>query len=292
MKQEPKVENLEPTSKIRVLVWPGDESIVAARMARREALVDGQLVTAVQAIFARVKEHGDRAVLAATTTHDGVELSSSRVPESEIERAVDELPPELRAAIDLARGRIERVNRELVPRDVLREMEPGIRVGELYRPLESVALWIPCRKEPLLSTALMLVTAASVARVPRIVVLMPPRADGSADPGTLAAARLAGAGDCFVGNGVALLAAAWLWELGPLTARCWPMTPPTHASSPGTWRAKRSTVRIRLPCSQLPRKRLHARWPQSSSASSRAQKRPDARTCARCLAMPVAACWS
>jgi histidinol dehydrogenase len=81
-------------------------------------------------------------------------------------------------------------------------------VGELYRPLDSVALWIPCRKGPLLSTALMLVTAASVAGVSRIVVLMPPRADGSADPGTMAAARLAGAVDCFVGNGVALLAAA------------------------------------------------------------------------------------
>jgi len=139
MKQEPEVENLEPTFKVRVLVCPRDESIVAARMARREALVDTELVTAVQAIFARVKEQGDRAVLAATTTHDGVELPSSRVPESEIERAVDELPPELRAAIELARGRIERVNHELVPRDVLREMEPGIRVGELYRPLDFAA---------------------------------------------------------------------------------------------------------------------------------------------------------
>lgn len=208
MKQEPRIENLEPSSKIPVLICPRDEAAVAARMARREALFDARLVNGVQAIFARVKEQGDRAVLAATTTHDGVELLSSRVPESKIERAIDELPLELRAAIEHARSRIERVNRELVPRDVLRDMEPGVRVGELYRPLDSVALWIPCRKGPLLSTALMLVTAARVARVPRIVVLMPPRADGSADPGTLAAARLAGAGECFVGNGVALLAAA------------------------------------------------------------------------------------
>jgi histidinol dehydrogenase len=198
----------EPASILPVLVCPRDEAIVVERMARREALIDAQLMTTVQALFARVKDQGDRAVLEATKTHDGVELRASRVPESEIERAIDELPPELRAAIELARGRIERVNRELVPRDVVREIEPGVRVGELYRPLDSVALWIPCRKGPLLSTALMLVTAASVARVPRIIVLMPPRADGSADPGTLAAARLAGARACFVGNGVALLAAA------------------------------------------------------------------------------------
>ena len=198
----------EPDSVVPVLVCPRDEVIVAERMARREALIDAQLINGVQAIFSQVEQRGDRAVLDATRTHDGVVLRDSRVPESEFEQAIDALSTELRAAIEVGRDRIERVNRALLPRDVIREMEPGARVGELYRPLDSVALWIPCRKGPLLSTALMLVTAARVAGVPRIVVLMPPRADGSADPGTLAAARLAGAQDCYVGNGVALLAAA------------------------------------------------------------------------------------
>jgi histidinol dehydrogenase len=208
MKNEQRLPSREPDSVVPVLVCPRDEAIVAERMSRREALIDAHLVNGVQTIFSQVKEQGDRAVLAATRAHDGVELRALQVPESEFERAIAELPAELLSAIRVARSRIERVNRELVPRDVIREMEPGVRVGELYRPLDSVALWIPCRKGPLLSTALMLVTAASVARVPRIIVLMPPRADGSADPGTLAAARLAGAQDCFVGNGVALLAAA------------------------------------------------------------------------------------
>lgn len=208
MQQQQNLETTRPAFEVPVFVCPRDEALVAERMARRETLIDTHLIAGVEAIFALVKEQGDRAVLMATRMHDGVELPAARVPESEIARAVGALPAELRAAIDLARGRIERVNRELVPQDKIWEMEPGVRVGELYRPLESVALWIPCRKGPLLSTAFMLVTAASVAGVPRIVVLMPPLADGTADPGTLAAARLAGAGDCFVGNGVALLAAA------------------------------------------------------------------------------------
>jgi len=208
MQQGSEFENTKSTSEVPVLVWPRDEAIVAERLARREALFDARLVSGVGEIFAQVKEQGDRAVRRATTIHDGVELADLRVPESEMARAVRELPAELRTAIELARTRIERVSRELLPRDTIREIEPGVRVGELYRPLDSVALWIPCRKGPLLSTALMLVTAACVAGVSRIVVLMPPRADGSADPGTLAAARLAGAGECFVGNGVALLAAA------------------------------------------------------------------------------------
>lgn len=192
---------------VRVLECPRDQAIVAERMARREALVDADLIGGVQAIFSKVKCEGDRAAVAATKQYDQVGLETLRVPESKIQRAIAELPSELRGAIELARDRIERVNRELMPRDMVREIEPGVRVGQLFRPLDSVALWIPCRKGPLLSTALMLVTAARVARVPRIIALMPPRPDGSADPGTLAAARLAGADDCFVGNGVALLAA-------------------------------------------------------------------------------------
>ena len=193
---------------IPVFVCPRDSALVTERMTRREALVDAELVRGVHEIFAGVKERGDRALLAATLAYDRVTLRESRVAESDIARAIAALPIQLQAAIEHARSRIERVNRALLPRDVIRELEPGVRVGELYRPLDSVALWIPCRKGPLLSTALMLVTAARVAGVPRIVALMPPRADGSADPGTLAAVRLAGAGECFVGNGVALIAAA------------------------------------------------------------------------------------
>jgi histidinol dehydrogenase len=198
----------ETCFEVPVLTCPRDQAIVGCRMARREALIDAHLISSVQTIFAQVKEQGDRAVLDATRTHDGVELKATRVAESVLETAICELSIELRAAIDVARARIERVNRELVPRDTIREMEPGARVGELYRPLDSVALWVPCRKGPLLSTALMLVTAARVAGVARIAVLMPPRADGTVDLATLAAARLAGAHECFVGNGVALLAAA------------------------------------------------------------------------------------
>lgn len=193
---------------VPVFTCPRDEAIVAERMARREALIDARSVTSLLTIFTEVKEQGDRAVLAATRAHDGVNLGELRVPESTIESATSSLSTELRQAIDVAGARIERVNRELIPRDVIRELEPGVRAGELFRPLDSVALWVPCRKGPLLSTALMLVTAARVAGVPRIVVLMPPRADGTADFATLAAARWAGAHDFLVGNGVALIAAA------------------------------------------------------------------------------------
>jgi histidinol dehydrogenase len=197
-----------PKFQVPIFTSPSDDAAIETRLARRHAWLDASLLGSVQQIFAEVAADGDRAVRAATAKHDRVALDSMRAPEAAIERAVRELTPALRTAIDVAGERIARVNRRLMPKDEIMALEPGVRVGELYRALDSVALWIPCRKGPLLSTALMLVTAARVAGVERIAVLMPPRADGSADPGTLAAARLAGAHTCHVGNGVALIAAA------------------------------------------------------------------------------------
>jgi histidinol dehydrogenase len=199
---------MTPIFQIQIFTTPSDDAAIEMRFARRRAWLDAGLLSSVSQVFAQVAAEGDRAVLAATASYDRVPLDALRVSEATVERAVRQLPPALRTALDLAEERIARVNRRLVPKDEVVELEPGVRVGELYRALDSVALWIPCRKGPLLSTALMLVTAARVAGVERIVALMPPRADGSADPGTLAAARLAGAHTYLVGNGVALIAAA------------------------------------------------------------------------------------
>ncbi|MDF2717733.1 MAG: hisD, partial [Paenibacillus sp.] len=79
-------------------------------------------------------------------------------------------------------------------------------VGEKISPLDAVGIWIPARKGPLISTALMLVTAAKTAGIGRIVVGMPPLPNGLGDPATVAAARLAGADEFVAGNGVAVIA--------------------------------------------------------------------------------------
>jgi histidinol dehydrogenase len=80
-------------------------------------------------------------------------------------------------------------------------------VGERFTPLPSVGVYAPARKGPLVSTVLMLAGAARVAGVPRIAVASPPVPGGGWDRTTFAAARLAGADEFYVGNGVAIIAA-------------------------------------------------------------------------------------
>jgi histidinol dehydrogenase len=119
----------------------------------------------------------------------------------------NDLAPKISRAVEKAINNIREVNQALMPPAFWqKEIRPGTIIGEKISPLDSVGLYIPARKGPLISTALMLVISAKVAGVKNIVVAMPPQADGKANPSTVAAASIAGAHRVVIGNGVALLA--------------------------------------------------------------------------------------
>src|SRR5690606_8309683 len=67
--------------------------------------------------------------------------------------------------------------------------------------------YVPAGSAPLPSTALMLCVPARLADCREMVVCTPPRADGSADPAVLVAARLAGVGRVFKLGGAQAVAA-------------------------------------------------------------------------------------
>jgi histidinol dehydrogenase len=124
-----------------------------------------------------------------------------------IETCLNDLTPGFRRAVEKAIKNIREVNEALMPPLFWqKEIRPGTIIGEKISPLNSVGLYIPARKGPLISTALMLITSAKVAGVKNIVVAMPPQADGKANRSTVAAAKMAGAHRIVIGNGVALLA--------------------------------------------------------------------------------------
>lgn len=190
-----------------ILTIPDDDATLAERLAPRRALFDRALLGDVAALFDDVAARGDDAIRDATERFDGVTLDAIRLSNEDASACVASISGELRGAIDAAVGNIAEVNEALMPEPLWRtEIRPGTVVGEKVTPLEAVGLWVPARKGPLVSTAMMLAVAARVAGVPRIVLAMPPCADGTADAGTVAAASLSGATEFVVGNGVAVIA--------------------------------------------------------------------------------------
>lgn len=176
------------------------------RFAAHKVLFNRKVLTGVLEIFDEVARTGDNAILDFTRKFDHVALSEFVLTEEYVDKCVSSLAPALRSAIDQAIRNVQEVNLAMLPQSWEREIRPGTQIGEIVRPLDSVGIWIPARKGPLLSTAIMLVTAAKAAGVPRIIVGMPPLKNGLGDPGTVAAAKLAGANQFVIGNGVAVIA--------------------------------------------------------------------------------------
>ncbi len=192
---------------MKIYKYPAEKEGLNRKLARRKKLYDRSLIQSVTDIFHQVAETGDNAILRLTEKFDQVRLSALAVSREYMEECLTKIPNELVQAINHARENIEEVNRYLLPESLKTvEIREGTVIGEKTTPLDSVGLWVPARKGPLISTALMLVGAAKVAGVKRIVVGMAPNANGAADPATVAASVMAGATDIVVGNGVGIIA--------------------------------------------------------------------------------------
>lgn len=192
---------------MKVFEYPREKCELERKLLGRKRLYDRKLIQSVSEIFEKVDKGGDHAIRELTSEHDKTELASIQVEPVLVGQAVSGMGKPLKDAIFHAMKNIEEVNRYLMPKDIETfQIRPGTLVGEKISPLRSVGLWVPARKRPLISTALMLVTAAKVAGVKSIYVGMAPTIDGQADAATVAACNLAGADKIFLGNGVGIIA--------------------------------------------------------------------------------------
>lgn len=137
-----------------------------------------------------VRLRGDDAVVEAVERYDGVRIGKDELvwgPE-QIEKGASRLEPRAREAFVAAAERIRDFHARRVP-ESWSERNDRERLGQLVRPLGSVAIYAPAAKAPLASTVLMLAIPALVAGVPDLTM-----ATSGIDthPAMLEAARLSG----------------------------------------------------------------------------------------------------
>jgi histidinol dehydrogenase len=195
---------------MRILEGPEQASLLTALAGRGMTDLAG-VEPAVRRIVENVRRDGDRALRRYATRWDGLRKNDPlRVPEDELHRAWEQTAPELQQAIEHAAGNIRRYAEwqagvGVTKNEWLREIEPGVSVGQLVRPLESVGCYVPGGRYPLPSTVLMTVIPAQVAGVPQIRVVSPRPAQA-----TLAAAAFLGVREFYrVGGAQAIAALAY-----------------------------------------------------------------------------------
>ncbi|KYH38697.1 MAG: histidinol dehydrogenase HisD [Candidatus Hecatellales archaeon B24] len=140
---------------------------------------------------------------------DGVKLDRGRlkVSKAEVKEAYSQLSTGLVKALKKAERNIRLVHRRQLPKGRVLAKSRGIRVTQVFQPLDSVGLYIPGGRASYPSTALMLGVPARVAGVKRLVACTPPGPDGSVNPAVLAALDLAGVEEIFRVGGVQAVAA-------------------------------------------------------------------------------------
>jgi len=158
-------------------------------------------------IIARVRGEGDRALRALAHSLDGVELHALEVDAERVQRALENLDPALRAALERSARNIRAAHQAFLPPSVEIETEPGVTVGRRADPLGTVGVYAPGGRAAYPSSVLMGAIPARVAGVETVILCSPPGADGLPSPAVLAAAGIARVDRVFAIGGAGAVAA-------------------------------------------------------------------------------------
>jgi histidinol dehydrogenase len=175
----------------------------------RNAEIFGKPMTAhevVAQVIEDVRAEGDAAVRRYTELFDNRALEHIEVPRVEWERALEAIDPELRAAMELAAGRIHAFHERQERQSWFEAEELGV-FGQIVRPLQRVGIYTPGGSAALPSSLLMTAIPARVAGVGEILVAAPPRGDEGISDIILAAAAIADVDRVFAIGGAQAIAA-------------------------------------------------------------------------------------
>jgi histidinol dehydrogenase len=176
------------------------------KLAQRGATIDPTITRTVERIIRDVRANGDRALRKYSEKFDALPAGARfQVPQRELRESLDRISPELRRALDQAAANVRKFCEWQMPAEWRKQIAPGVEVGQIVRPIESVGCYAPGGRYPLPSSVLMTVIPAQVAGVKNIAVCSPRPA-----PETLAAAALLGVETFYrVGGAQAVAALAY-----------------------------------------------------------------------------------
>ncbi len=178
-----------------------------ADLVERPHMDVSSLNATVNAVLQDVKTRGDEAVREYEEKFDHAQLKDLAVSQGEMDEAERLVSAELKDALVLAHGNIERFHAAQDFKSIKVETMPGVTCWQKSVPIEKVGLYIPGGTAPLFSTVLMLATPAKLAGCEEIVLCTPPNKEGKVHPAILVAARIAGVSKIFKAGGVQAIGA-------------------------------------------------------------------------------------
>lgn len=140
-----------------------------------------------------IKKRGDRALIKYINKFDSKRVNSKslKVSKKEFESALRKVDSLFLKTLDKALVQIKSFHLKQKQNSWIDTPRSGVMLGQLVKPLNAAGIYVPGAKSgktPLISSLLMGVIPAKVAKVPLIAVMTPPMENGEINPYILAAA--------------------------------------------------------------------------------------------------------
>lgn len=178
------------------------------KLQKRNQMELGDIYRQVDGIVGTVKAKGDSALIDYGSRFDRVELTAGtlKVSQEEIREAYTRVDGELLEVIRRAKANIESFHAKQKENSWFSAERDGVILGQLYRPLEIVGVYVPGGTAAYPSSVLMNIIPAKVAGVDKVVMVTPPKQEGI-NPVVLVAANEAGADEIYKLGGAQAVAA-------------------------------------------------------------------------------------
>src|SRR5665213_3184341 len=157
---------------IRILKSKDMGRVLARRAARMTEAED-----TVRPVLEAVRKRGDKGLLEYARRFDAFDRKTVRIEDAELAAAADRLTPAFRDAVEVAARNVRRFAERQLPREHAAAFAPGLRLGQIVRPLDTVAAYIPAGRYPLPSTVIMTAVPAIVAGVRNVCAACPKAVD-------------------------------------------------------------------------------------------------------------------
>ena len=215
------------------------------RAIPRASLDIATAMRAIEPILERVKNGNESELLKLAEEFDGVRPASIRVSQSDLDSALTNLDPQVRAALELSISRIRKVHEDQKRTDKATKVVDGGVVTERWIPVDRVGLYVPGGRAVYPSSVLMNVIPAQIADVSSIAVASPPQKEfgGLPHPTILAACALLGIKEVYAIGGAQAIA-LFAYGMEGLSEKCDLVTGPGNIYVAAAKRALRGVIGI------------------------------------------------
>lgn len=180
---------------LKVIKYDGDLKEIAKKLNNRKEEISIEVNNAVNDIIEDIRVHGNQALISYCEKFDGYQIRDEQdmiVSDAEKADALLQVDQDYMRILERTKQQLIDFHKNQIDKSWSIYKDNGVIMGQMVRPIERVALYVPGGTAAYPSTVLMNAIPAKLAGVKDLVIITPVKADGKVNPIIVAAAKVSG----------------------------------------------------------------------------------------------------